>query len=78
MICGVIQLLFASLFSTGSGATYCYDRFPANIRTEEQEEKRKQILAAASGAVEYPGKYALRYKMRKMESLLLLGYLPAL
>ncbi|KAH6827901.1 stomatal cytokinesis defective / SCD1 protein [Perilla frutescens var. hirtella] len=43
----------------GSGAKYCYDRFPANIRTDEQEEKRKQILAAASGAVEYPGKYAL-------------------
>lgn len=56
-----IQLIFASLSSTGSGAKYCYDRFPANIRTEEQEEKRKQILAAASGAVEYPGKYALRY-----------------
>ncbi|KAG6413747.1 hypothetical protein SASPL_126461 [Salvia splendens] len=40
-----------------SGVKYCYDRFPANIRTEEQEEKRKQILAAASGAVEYPAKH---------------------
>ncbi|CAI0377439.1 unnamed protein product [Linum tenue] len=36
-----------------SGAKYIYDRFPSNIRTEEQEEKRKQILAAASGAFEY-------------------------
>ncbi|KAL1554784.1 Scytalone dehydratase [Salvia divinorum] len=41
-----------------SGAKYCYDRFPANIRTGEQDEKRKQILAAASGAVEYPAKHA--------------------
>ncbi|GLT48924.1 hypothetical protein SLA2020_225120 [Shorea laevis] len=41
---------------SGSGAKYTYDRFPSNIRTEEQEEKRKQILAAASGAFEYPGK----------------------
>ncbi|XP_061956937.1 DENN domain and WD repeat-containing protein SCD1-like [Populus nigra] len=37
----------------GSGAKYTYDRFPSNIRSEEQEEKRKQILAAASGAFEY-------------------------
>ncbi|KAL9170293.1 hypothetical protein ABFS82_04G136000 [Erythranthe guttata] len=40
-----------------SGAKFCYDRFPANIRTEEQDEKRKQILAAASGALEYSGKH---------------------
>lgn len=40
---------------SGSGAKYCYDRFPSNIRTEEQEEKRKQILAAASGALEFSG-----------------------
>ncbi|CAK7349759.1 unnamed protein product [Dovyalis caffra] len=37
----------------GSGAKYTYDRFPSNIRSEELEEKRKQILAAASGAFEY-------------------------
>ncbi|KAG5234016.1 DENN domain and WD repeat-containing protein [Salix suchowensis] len=37
----------------GSGAKYTYDRFPSNIRSEEQEEKRKQILAAARGAFEY-------------------------
>ncbi|OAY59212.1 DENN domain and WD repeat-containing protein SCD1 isoform X1 [Manihot esculenta] len=37
----------------GAGAKYTYDRFPSNIRSEEQEEKRKQILAAASGAFEY-------------------------
>ncbi|KAL0318821.1 UNVERIFIED_CONTAM: DENN domain and WD repeat-containing protein SCD1, partial [Sesamum angustifolium] len=39
-----------------SGIEYSYDRFPSNIRTEEQEEKRKQILAAASGALEYSAK----------------------
>ncbi|KAL0342397.1 UNVERIFIED_CONTAM: DENN domain and WD repeat-containing protein SCD1 [Sesamum calycinum] len=39
-----------------SGVEYSYDRFPSNIRTEEQEEKRKQILAAASGALEYSAK----------------------
>ncbi|KAK8452984.1 hypothetical protein SEVIR_5G209700v4 [Setaria viridis] len=32
------------------GNRHCYKRFPANARTEEQEEKRKQILALASGA----------------------------
>lgn len=42
---------------SGSGAKYTYDRFPSNIRTEEQEEKRKQILAAASGAFENSGKH---------------------
>ncbi|XP_077212384.1 DENN domain and WD repeat-containing protein SCD1-like isoform X2 [Tasmannia lanceolata] len=41
----------------GSGAKYCYDRFPSNIRTEEQEEKRRAILAVASGALEYSGKH---------------------
>ncbi|KAF6147124.1 hypothetical protein GIB67_036843 [Kingdonia uniflora] len=39
---------------SGSGAKYCYDRFPSNLRTEEQEERRKAILVAASG--EYSGK----------------------
>ncbi|KAK9091206.1 hypothetical protein Sjap_024383 [Stephania japonica] len=38
---------------SGSGATYCYDRFPSNVRTEEQEEKRKAILATASGAFDH-------------------------
>ncbi|KAF5445397.1 hypothetical protein F2P56_034448 [Juglans regia] len=42
---------------SGSGAKYTYDRFPSNIRTEEQEEKRRQILAAASGAFQYSGKH---------------------
>ncbi|KAK9114844.1 hypothetical protein Syun_021641 [Stephania yunnanensis] len=41
---------------SGSGATYCYDRFPSNVRTEEQEEKRKAILATASGAFDHFGK----------------------
>ncbi|RVX14184.1 DENN domain and WD repeat-containing protein SCD1 [Vitis vinifera] len=40
---------------SGSGAKYTYDRFPSNNRTEEQKEKRKQILAAASGAFDYSG-----------------------
>ncbi|KAL0008183.1 hypothetical protein SO802_009685 [Lithocarpus litseifolius] len=42
---------------SGSGAKYTYDRFPSNIRTEEQEEKRRQILAAASGAFDISGKH---------------------
>ncbi|KAF9592710.1 hypothetical protein IFM89_016942 [Coptis chinensis] len=42
---------------SGSGAKYCYDRFPYNIRTEEQEEKRKSILLAASGALDHQGKH---------------------
>ncbi|XP_075503526.1 DENN domain and WD repeat-containing protein SCD1 isoform X1 [Primulina tabacum] len=35
------------------GTKYCYDRFPPNILSKELEDKRKQILAAASGALEY-------------------------
>ncbi|OMP13867.1 hypothetical protein COLO4_00775 [Corchorus olitorius] len=31
-------------------------KFPSNVQTEEQEEKRKQILAAANGAFEYSGR----------------------
>ncbi|PWA40261.1 stomatal cytokinesis defective / SCD1 protein (SCD1) [Artemisia annua] len=42
---------------SGSGARHTYDRFPANYRSEEQEEKRKQILSAASGALEYSVKH---------------------
>jgi hypothetical protein len=49
-----------SSFLSGSGAKFTYDRFPANIRSEEHEEKRKQILAAASGAFDYI-KHAPRY-----------------
>ncbi|EOY20984.1 Stomatal cytokinesis defective / SCD1 protein (SCD1) isoform 2 [Theobroma cacao] len=41
---------------SGSGAKYSYDRFPSTVRTEEEEEKRKQILAAANGAFEYSGR----------------------
>ncbi|KAI8542951.1 hypothetical protein RHMOL_Rhmol08G0180200 [Rhododendron molle] len=50
-----------------SGAKYNYDRFPSNIRTEEQEEKRKQILATASGALSSPA--VLIGKDPKAESL---------
>lgn len=42
---------------SGLGAKYSYDRFPSNIKTEEQEEKRRQILAAATGALDYSGKH---------------------
>ncbi|XP_031279050.1 DENN domain and WD repeat-containing protein SCD1 [Pistacia vera] len=43
---------------SGSGAKYTYDRFPSNVRTEEQEEKRRQILASVSGAFEYSTKHS--------------------
>ena len=56
------MMYFNGLFwSLGSDAKYTYDRFPSNIRSEEQEEKRRQILAAASGAFEYSGKHAPTY-----------------
>lgn len=54
----MIMLHFVAF--SGSGAKYTYDRFPSNVRTEEQEEKRKQILAAAGGAFEYSGKLTPR------------------
>ncbi|XP_047175239.1 DENN domain and WD repeat-containing protein SCD1 [Vigna umbellata] len=43
---------------SGSGAKYTYDKFPVNIRTDDQEEKRKQTLAAVSNAFEYSGRHA--------------------
>ncbi|KAB1212617.1 Myotubularin-related protein 13 [Morella rubra] len=42
---------------SGQGAKYTYDRFPSNIRKEEQEEKRRQILAAVSRVFENSGKH---------------------
>jgi hypothetical protein len=45
---------------SGSSAKYTHDRFPSNIRTEEQEEKRKQILATVSNAFEYSGRHTPR------------------
>uniref|UniRef100_A0A5B6ZZH0 UDENN domain-containing protein n=1 Tax=Davidia involucrata TaxID=16924 RepID=A0A5B6ZZH0_DAVIN len=53
----IITISDAGVGISGSGTKYSYDRFPSNIRTEEQEEKRKQILAAASGAFEYSGNH---------------------
>ena len=41
-----------------AGAHYRYERFPSNIRTEEQEEKRRAILASASGSLS--GRYTPR------------------
>ncbi|CAL9164135.1 DENN domain and WD repeat-containing protein SCD1-like isoform X1 [Musa acuminata AAA Group] len=32
------------------GSRHCYKQFPSTVRTEEQEEKRRSILALASGA----------------------------
>ena len=51
----IITILDPGVGISGSGAKYTYDRFPSNNRTEEQKEKRKQILAAASGAFDYSG-----------------------
>ncbi|KAA8541188.1 hypothetical protein F0562_025205 [Nyssa sinensis] len=55
----IITISDPGVATSGSGAKYSYDRFPSNIRTEEQEEKRRQILAAAGGALDYPGNHAL-------------------
>ncbi|GAY53448.1 hypothetical protein CUMW_149310, partial [Citrus unshiu] len=52
----VITISDPDIGTSGSGAKYTYDRFPSNVRTEEQEEKRRQILASASGSFEYSGK----------------------
>lgn len=57
----IIFIFFIFFGSPGSGAKYTYDRFPSNVRTEEQEEKRRQILAAASGAFDFSGKHTPRY-----------------
>ncbi|ERN00342.1 hypothetical protein AMTR_s00104p00054580 [Amborella trichopoda] len=53
----IITIADPALGMAGSGAKYCYDRFPSNVRTEDQEEKRKAILAAVSGALEYSGRH---------------------
>ncbi|KDO41981.1 hypothetical protein CISIN_1g0010392mg, partial [Citrus sinensis] len=52
----VITISDPDIGTSGLGAKYTYDRFPSNVRTEEQEEKRRQILASASGSFEYSGK----------------------
>ncbi|XP_076910071.1 DENN domain and WD repeat-containing protein SCD1-like isoform X2 [Bidens hawaiensis] len=49
----IISISDPGLGISGTGERHTYERFPANYRTEEQEEKRKQILSAASGALEY-------------------------
>ncbi|KAJ7973907.1 DENN domain and WD repeat-containing protein SCD1 [Quillaja saponaria] len=53
----IITILDSDVGISGLYAKYIYDRFPSNIRTEEQEEKRRQILAAASGAFDYSEKH---------------------
>ncbi|KAB2633708.1 myotubularin-related protein 13-like [Pyrus ussuriensis x Pyrus communis] len=45
----IITIADTDVGNSGAGSKYTYDRFPSNIRTEEQEDKRKQILAVASG-----------------------------
>lgn len=59
----MLIFLHISVLFAGSGAKYTYDRFPPNIRTEEQEEKRKKILAEASGAFEYSGRHNPKYEL---------------
>eukprot|EP01018_Ginkgo_biloba_P036033 Gb_36258 [translate_table: standard] len=54
----IITIADSAAGNVGSRAAYCYDRFPANARTQEQEEKRKAILAAASAALEHPMRHA--------------------
>ncbi|KAL2934077.1 DENN domain and WD repeat-containing protein SCD1, partial [Bienertia sinuspersici] len=44
---------------TASGTRFTYERFPSNNRTEEQEEKRKQILATVSGVQDNTAKTTL-------------------
>ncbi|GAV78180.1 WD40 domain-containing protein/DENN domain-containing protein/dDENN domain-containing protein/uDENN domain-containing protein/SBF2 domain-containing protein [Cephalotus follicularis] len=53
----IITISDPNVGRSGSGGRYTYDRFPSTIRTEEQEEKRRQILAAAIGPFEYSGKH---------------------
>ncbi|KAI3795137.1 hypothetical protein L1987_37785 [Smallanthus sonchifolius] len=53
----IITISDPGLGISGSGARHTYEKFPANYRSEEQEEKRKQILSAASGALEYTMKH---------------------
>lgn len=43
------------------GSRHCYKQFPSTVRTEEQEEKRRSILALASGA--HSGRQNPRYKV---------------
>ncbi|KAK9668772.1 hypothetical protein RND81_13G085700 [Saponaria officinalis] len=42
-----------------TGARHTYDRFPSTSRTEEQEDKRKQILATVNGAHDISDKLTL-------------------
>ncbi|KAJ7969656.1 Denn domain and wd repeat-containing protein scd1 [Quillaja saponaria] len=53
----IITISESDVGISGSGAKYTYDRFPSNIRTEEQEEKRRHILETATGAFDYSGKH---------------------
>ncbi|KAK8968559.1 hypothetical protein KSP40_PGU000267 [Platanthera guangdongensis] len=46
-------ITISSLENRAAGEKCHYDRFPARIRNEEQEEKRKLILAVATGALDY-------------------------
>ncbi|KAM0864365.1 hypothetical protein ACQ4PT_043966 [Festuca glaucescens] len=46
----IITIADSEIDGSEPGSSHCYKSFPANARTEEQEEKRKAILALASGA----------------------------
>ncbi|CAI9113596.1 OLC1v1014226C1 [Oldenlandia corymbosa var. corymbosa] len=54
----IITISDLHVTTAGESTKHCYERFPSNVRTEEQEEKRKQVLAAASVALEYSGKHS--------------------
>ncbi|KAM3349647.1 hypothetical protein ACQJBY_022509 [Aegilops geniculata] len=46
----IITIADSEIEGSEPGNRHCYKSFPANARTEEQEEKRKSILALVGGA----------------------------
>lgn len=62
---GVVTLIFSSTVElcffclSEPGSRHCYKRFPSTVRTEEQEEKRRSILASANSA--HSGRHTVRW-----------------
>ncbi|KAK1665267.1 hypothetical protein QYE76_053426 [Lolium multiflorum] len=56
----IITIADSEIEDSEPGSSHCYKSFPANARSEEQEEKRKTILALASGAKQVPSSPAVR------------------
>ncbi|KAM3330793.1 hypothetical protein ACQJBY_027111 [Aegilops geniculata] len=46
----IITIADSEIEGSEPGNRHCYKSFPANARTEEQEEKRKSIIALVGGA----------------------------